>query len=60
MNHLTDKSNELDIIIERLNKDKIFFSIELSGDKIIYLDTEDIELITYAKKNNQNLKESIH
>jgi hypothetical protein len=58
MTHLTDNStNELKIILERIYKENkpCIVSYDFTG-KILSLETDDIELINYAKKNNPNLK----
>lgn len=55
--HLKDDSiNELDLIFNRLDENNIPYSIEYRDGKIIKLETDDIELINYAKKNNPNLR----
>ena len=55
--HLKDNStDELKNILHRLKKSKIPYSITQRNNKIIQLDTDDTELINYAKKNNPDLK----
>jgi thymidylate synthase len=54
--HLIDNSsNELELLLEKLKNKKIPYSISQRNGKIISLETDDIELINYAKKNNPNL-----
>jgi hypothetical protein len=55
--HLIDNlDDELDTILKKLLKNKIPYSISQRNGKIISLETDDIELINYAKNNNPNLK----
>ena len=55
--HFIDNSrSELQIIIERLRLNEIDYVVETTDGKIMKLDTDDKELIQYAKKNNPNLK----
>jgi len=54
--HLIDNlDDELDTILKKLLKNKIPYSISQRNGKIISLETDDVELINYAKKNNPNL-----
>jgi thymidylate synthase len=57
MNHLKDNTiDQLDLILEKLSKKNIPYSISKRDGKIVDLVTEDQELIKYAKKSNPNLK----
>jgi len=57
MNHLKDNSkSELDILLDKLKKKKIPYRISVRNNKIVYLQTDDKELIKLAKENNSNLK----
>jgi thymidylate synthase len=58
--HLIDNSeDELQIILKRIYKENkhLVISYNFNSGKIISLESDDIELMNYAKKNNPNLKE---
>ena len=60
--HLKDSSNnnELDTILNRLRENNIPFIMDYDfNGKITSLETDDIELINYAEKNNPSLVESL-
>jgi len=57
MNHLKDNSkSELDILLDKLKKKKIPYRISLRDNLIIFLETDNQDLIKLAKQNNPELK----
>jgi len=57
MNHFKDNSkSELDILLDKLKKKKIPYRISVRNNKIVYLQTDDKELIKLAKESNTDLK----
>jgi hypothetical protein len=56
MTHLSSHGlTEFETITKRLKDNNIPYHIEMSNNIIINLETDDIELINYAKNNNPNL-----
>ena len=56
--HYTDQStNTLNVILERLKENDIFYYIEVKENLIINVNTEDAELLEYALNNNPSLAE---
>jgi len=56
--HYTDQSsNTLNVILERLKENDIFYYIEVKENLIINVNTEDTELLEYALNNNPSLAE---
>ena len=57
MNHFKDNSkSELDILLDKLKKKKIPYRISVRNNKIVYLQTDDKELIKLAQESNTDLK----
>ena len=55
-NHYVDPTvNPLNVILDRLIENDIFYYIEVREDLIIALNTDDTELIEYSLNNNPNL-----
>ena len=56
MTHLSShKQTEFEIIMKRIYEEKIPCYFETRNNIIVHLDTEDEELIAYAKLNNPDL-----
>tara|TARA_R110000824_G_scaffold129367_1_gene290581 strand:+ start:818 stop:1000 length:183 start_codon:yes stop_codon:yes gene_type:complete len=53
--YIDPTSNQLDIIIERLSKNNIYYEMVCNAGKVIKLSTDDTELIAYSLNNNPNL-----
>jgi len=57
MTHLTDNhESDLEIILARLRKNHIHCFIRHQDDRVVELQTNDKELLAFAKKNNKDLK----
>ena len=58
MTHLksSSKPDELNNILSNLRKKKITFKIKVCEGIVIMVDTKNKELLTFAKKNNPELK----
>jgi hypothetical protein len=55
-NHYVDPTvNPLNVILDRLIENDIFYYIEVREDLIIALNTDDTELIEYSLNNNPDL-----
>jgi hypothetical protein len=55
-NHYVDPTvNPLNVILDRLIENDIFYYIEVREDLVIALNTDDTELIEYSLNNNPNL-----
>ena len=56
MTHLKQKTkSELYVILVRCHKNKIPYRLTKCEGKITMIDTEDKELISFARKNNPDL-----
>tara|TARA_R110002012_G_scaffold39111_1_gene108460 strand:- start:300 stop:482 length:183 start_codon:yes stop_codon:yes gene_type:complete len=54
--HYVDPTvNPLDVIIDRLVNNNIFYYIEVKDNLVIALNTDDEELIQYSLNNNPDL-----
>tara|TARA_R110002126_G_C10346259_1_gene491233 strand:+ start:732 stop:914 length:183 start_codon:yes stop_codon:yes gene_type:complete len=55
-NHYVDPTvNPLNVILDRLVENDIFYYIEVKEDLVIALNTDDSELIAYSLNNNPDL-----
>ena len=58
MTRLIDNTTPaLELIIQRLQDNDIEFKIEYSNGLVMKLETDDAELLEYARNNNPNLVE---
>ena len=58
-NHYVDPTvNQLNVILDRLIENDIFYYIEVRENLIIAVNTDDTELLAYCTANNPNLMHS--